>query len=66
MKNLKSLLLKACVLLVLLTLVQNCFAKITTPIIIIRKDDSKDPTPTQTNVVSSFINVTETIHFIEF
>jgi len=65
MKKLKSLLLESCVLLVLLTSNQICFAKVTTPIIIIRKDDSKDPTPTQTNVVSSFINYSKPINYTE-
>jgi len=63
MEKFKSLFFKISLVMLLFMSAQYCFATNTTPIII-RKDDPKDPIPTQTNRIGT-LPVSATINDIE-
>lgn len=64
MEKFKSLFFKISFVMMLLMSTQYCFATETTPIII-RKDDTSEPTPTQTNRIVCLLPVSATINDIE-
>jgi len=64
MEKFKFLFFKISLVLMLFMSAQYCFAKDDTPIII-RKDDTSEPTPSQTNGFVSFLSVLATINETE-